>query len=298
MSAEIAVQTLKRYLPDSKHRIRLHDLITEERERAHRGVMHLGYKLGAPSPDAAEFRARLAGYESQLEILEAVLATGCYWDGDGTWASLWSGCIERLANPDTENESSSQFVVWKHLQLYPALRLLYAGGLAATAGKNYTTLFDLINSPRRRDGWQASLALFDVNAPTVFQDRNLFNEAVGSRHKVPGSERLFSDLREYIVPYVPDAHEYALLFDRFEYILAVQYAFMTSTEESGYRWGPVGRFGYRLVYPAGNGVEPLRAEIEEQGDQHPLLQAGFFGRKALIFKEAEEPVRKAAGRLW
>ena len=77
-----------------------------------------------------------------------------------------------------------------------------------------------------------------------------------------------------MAPWVPNQDEYAQLFDRFEYTLGVQYSFVTWTEENGYRRGPVGRFAYRLAYPAGNGVAPLRAEIEAHSDATaPDLQA-------------------------
>src|SRR5919107_6295777 len=74
-----------------------------------------------------------------------MMVTGCYWD-ESQHENLWARSLEMLATiPGEENGTTRP-----HFGLYPALLLLYAGGLAAVAGERYGTFSALLTTARVR----------------------------------------------------------------------------------------------------------------------------------------------------
>src|SRR5262245_57370040 len=76
---------------------------------------------------------KIKKYEALVEILLGLFASGCYW-GDARHESLWVKSLDRLVNlPPGVNVN----MTWASMRLYPALALLYAGGITAIAAGNY-----------------------------------------------------------------------------------------------------------------------------------------------------------------
>ena len=96
-----------------------------------------------------------------------------------------------------------------------------------------------------------------------------FESPGGGRRKTPGSdwmaERLEPMLRDILGP---DA-EFGLLFDRFEFLLALVAA-------SRERWVPIGRFCYRGGLRGDRILGIFESKIHGKGEGHPWLKAGLF----------------------
>ena len=77
------------------------------------------------------------------------MVTGCYWD-ESQHENLWARSLEMLATiPGEENGTTRP-----HFGLYPALLLLYAGGLAAVTAERYGTLSALLTTARIRQTYE------------------------------------------------------------------------------------------------------------------------------------------------
>ena len=145
LSAKLAVSSLKRYLPDPRHQIALHDLVMDETERVCQIISGEQFSP-SESYDPDTLVKRVSRYESTLDVLTALFVHGCYW-GEKEHRAVWEISLQRIAN--TPSQQSRQ--VWSKLQLYPALLLFYAGGIAAVSHDDkYANLLSLFNNPRLR----------------------------------------------------------------------------------------------------------------------------------------------------
>jgi Mg2+ and Co2+ transporter CorA len=79
ISTSVAVATVKRYLADSRHRIRLHDLVHEETERVYQ---ELSERFEIDINDLTEevYQQRMHEYEALMERLAAMLSALSYHD--------------------------------------------------------------------------------------------------------------------------------------------------------------------------------------------------------------------------
>ena len=121
----LEVAALKRYLTEPKYRIELRDLLTAEREKLHKQLFSDQFRAQGVQPTADAVVERVAMYESATERMRDLLITGCYY-GESQHLPLWVECLERTVTfPGPE----AGFDTWTTLRRYPALLLLYAGGL-------------------------------------------------------------------------------------------------------------------------------------------------------------------------
>lgn len=287
LSTKVAVAILKRYLVDDRYRIRLHDLVMAEAERLFSEVSDDNFPVqGVPfSPE--ELVSRVRRYEGLTETLEALMITGCYW-GDDAHQGSWVRALERVANPAG---GSGGLIAWLKLRRYPALLLLYAGGLAAVAGGRYRTLAALLTKATVREENRAHPLVLVVNTADVIPHEVGQHLPGMERHFTPVSDHLFSVLREPLREYLPDDTQYQKCFDRFEYLLALVHADLYEKLGHGI-WGPIGCFGWRGRHLREFGPEAIMSEIESEaaadGDSWAPLQAGFFDRSMERFNRIKQ----------
>lgn len=241
MTAPLAVATAKRYLAEDRHRIRLHELVTGETERLYGGFSDEAFPLyGGSTPNEEEFKTRVERYRRTADVLLALTVTGCYWD-ERPGKGVWEDSVQRIANPQSR-PGGTFYPLWDELRLYPALLLLYGGGLAAVASGNYSRLAPLLSQTRRRDlNWEGPLVL-RANA-SQFLARDTGDEfrhllTCKERAYFPVSEHLHETLREPLRQYLPDDESYDGCFDRFEYLLALVYVDLEDKRGDEYFAGP------------------------------------------------------------
>lgn len=201
LTAPLAVATVKRYLAEDRHRIRLEDLIRGETERLYAELFTP--ELYPPNTDTdmteAGFSKRVEGYRRRTDVLLAVMIAGSYHD-DGE-RTVWSDALERLANPP---EPNSGYKPLAQMQQYPALLLLYGGGIAAMAGERHCTLGNLLYQPRVRYLSDEHPLALRFGTPAFYEAGRWMNEylqadippARRTRYYFPMSEHLHATLRD------------------------------------------------------------------------------------------------------
>jgi hypothetical protein len=139
LSAKVAVANLKRYIAEDRHKILLHDLVAEERERIYSKITGPDFLSQGVEPNAETIPARVASYEAVTDILLQLVIHRCYW-GERRHEGLWIRAIERLANM----EVLSGHIDWLAMRRYPAMLLMSGGGLAALSSSRHETLMGLL----------------------------------------------------------------------------------------------------------------------------------------------------------
>lgn len=278
-SVQAAVASVKRILGPAD-RIRLHDTVMREAERVRDSISAESFPTEV-DVNGEELAVRLARYDSLTEVLRAMLTVGCFWHETGA-TGPWAKALERIANPDVPF-SGKTFLI--KARLYPALECLYVSGIAALAGNRYETLVALLTEPIVAEpNHRLPLAVgLEGSHPTWVE----FGQALPGleKHYTPLSERLESTVREDLRDLVPDADRIEDLFDTFEYLWGL--SVLAMDERRGGRWGPTGAFTWRHRYHDASTTPEARfqRELDESGDQHPLLRAGWLGGS---FKRAAE----------
>ncbi len=222
ISTAVAVATVKRYLAEPQHRIRLHDLIQEETERVYRELSSKRFETQINNLTKELFQKRMHEYETLIERLMAMLAALSYHDA-GDNANLLTQCIELLMQvPRKEGKN-----VLIDLQYYPALLLVYAAGINALASRRLHNLGAILKKPIYRDynfNVRTSsieklhvLSVFTHGASKWVPRQNAENEYT------PANNYLCEILRPVLHDYLPDSTIFEEIFDIFEYLLALTY---------------------------------------------------------------------------
>ncbi|HEX7181621.1 MAG TPA: SIR2 family protein [Thermoanaerobaculia bacterium] len=286
LSLRIAVETLKNYLVDHRHRIRLSDLMSQETEAVYQRLFSPErFPLGGITFNGVNLLERLREYEAITERLQALLIEGAAW-GETQHLDLWRRSLERIANPPRPSSAS---VGWTNVMSYPALRLLYAAGLAAIAKGLYHNLRGLLEVPALDKGGQRVPLLIAADTIHVV-DHNVLKTGLRKNWSLPMSEYLFESLREPLREHLRSDDNYANTFDILEYLLALAYL---DQDPDKIGWCPIGRFGNLLAIEMRFGQQPkgvvarIHQEVDQLGNSWPPLTAGLFGGSVERFKELE-----------
>ena len=266
LSVRMMVETVKGYLVDTRHRIRLRDLVSRETEETYEKLFSPDrFPLAKISVNGKEVLERLRQYEAITERLQAAMMTGAAWS-EQQQLDIWRKCIARISVPP--QLTSDYNPVWKGLRKYPALHLMYACGLAALAEERLDSLYALMfaqvldeNSGRQLPLLLSLHLMRDIN-------RDVLNKALEKNWQLPASEYLFVNLRETLRTHFPTDNAYQYAFDLFEYLWALAYMDMDQAQSG---WPPLGRFTYSGT------LSKIRQEIKDQGKSWLPLREGFFG---------------------
>ena len=271
LSSKVAVATLKRYL-EGKSTIRLHDLVMNEVDKVHENISPQILPTNG-SFSSEELLHRLQRYDSTVEVLQAMLITGAYW-GNGEMGELITRSLERLS--DSLNDQS-YFQPGFELELYPALVLMYAAGLASLAKGNYETLASCLLKPKNiYDSHGVRLLILSLCPPRVLDTRNGRVLPGRKTQYFPLSEYLFENLAGPVKEFIPNERQFNEVFDRLELFVAMVYA-DESLQRAELFWIPIGRFGWKYGNYQNQIVQVMSQEIDKAGDDWPPLKAGFFG---------------------
>ncbi|OIQ10364.1 SIR2 family protein [Neomoorella thermoacetica] len=269
LSAKVAAATLKKYLPEERHKIRLHDLVMGEARKLYDELSEDRFSLNTPFTDQ-EFINRVQRYEALTEILQAMMITGCYW-GEEKHIDRWVKCLELIANPPGE-----RYILTDGLDLryYPALLLFYSGGIATVAAQRYKTFAALLTQPRvffQEEVLPPVLILY----PQAVKEELAKRLPGMSNSRTPLNEHIYNLLREPFKEFLPQERLYEECFDRFEYLFALVHADLH--EKRGHLWGPIGCFRWRSIFnPQLQITKVIETEIQKMGANWPPLKAGLF----------------------
>jgi len=276
LSSKLAIATVKKHLTD-QNRIRLYDLVMGEAGKVReRLVQENLLTREAPwiGPEQVVEKTRLC--ESLSEVLLSMIVTGCYW-GESQHEYLWARSLEMLATIPGEEHHISR----PHFGLYPALLLLYAGGLAAVAAERYGTLSALLTTAKIRQAYDEKPSVL-VLYPGAIMSSSVAKHLTDMwlNYHTPTANHLNAVLREPLNEFLPQNTRYDRCFDRLEYIMALVHADLHE-KQKGRFWAPIGRFGWREREDYENHISKgIEAEISTMGNDWPPLKVGLFNASA------------------
>jgi hypothetical protein len=277
------IDRTKEYLSEEKHRINLHDLVATQARHVLSATADDHFPAQGTWSEEA-FLDRVAKYENATKDICSMEALLGYW-GTTSHLDIVTLAPTRLA---ARLRTESGLVAWNQLRWYPILLLLYAGGIGAiAAGKyeNLRALFDGFVSDPDRSGKETTI--LRATFSNISQLHDTFRLLPGhERNYTPRSEYLLKALQPSLDDLLFLGPDYERVFDRFEVLLALEFADQYRAEPSGHAWGPVGRFGWK--YSRGNGGNPFRnvlQEAEKYGVGWPPIRAGLFGGSMERFKK-------------
>lgn len=266
------ISTLKQYIADPTHKIRLHDL-AQSKLRALLHELTPNLMPGDTAISADELARRLRTYEDLLAPLRDTVALLAMWGEEGHMQTL-QGIVRRVAERERTKGGNR---LWIGLEWYPLLLLEYAGGIAAIAAGNYRALAAMLIIPVSREGYrsQTHAAVAATVEGIIEVDRTQgFQLLPGYEHRyVPRSDYLFTALQPPLEDLLFLGACYERHFDTFEVFWALVYA---DIERDG-DLGPYGRFCWQHRH--GDAAGPLLRVIEEArsiGPEWPPLRQGLF----------------------
>ncbi len=278
LSSKLAAATVKRYIVEPKDRIRLRDLMHLETEKLY-AEMNDGSRFGGQTHQqdhALELLERVNRYGALTETLLSIFVTGCYWAA-GNQSKLWVSALQRIARQGQEGGGLEYLL---KLRRFPALLLVYAGGIAAIASENYSTFAEIVTGPKIKGDDGKNVPFCSVVYAIAVMDQKIGHMLPGlDRHHTPVSDYLFAKLRDPLREFLPEDDKYQEAFDRFEYLYGVIHADLNRWGYEDGWWGPVGCFGWRGRRLSGERLiaTAIDAEIENLGGEWPPLKAGLFG---------------------
>jgi nucleoside phosphorylase len=289
------VDQFDEYLLDSGNARRARRLVMEETTKLHASLNDQQFPvIGTPFSYELVVR-RMHEYESLVHDLESLFILGCH-DGGHELAGGFAEALSHIANPPGASGSSDTLV---KLKLYPALLLLYAGGIAAVAGEKYENLTALlrkalIRNSRHRKAVPASFAL----VPGRVIDHELANRLPEIRgHNTPINHHLYQVLREPLKRVLLSDDFYKESFVRFEYLFALASAAESNEQGFGIA-APVGSYAWteQVRDPTQHITKETDHEVAKMKEDWLPLKAGLFDGSLADFiafkKEADERILK------
>ena len=284
LSTEAAVASLKRYIPESRYRIQLSDLIDKTVERVIEVTSGKALAVQDGSPLTSEsVTERVRGYEAACSTLLAMAPIGGFWAEEEHYP-VWQRALQRLGSTGSSSGS-----VWHDLQRYPATLLLYALGVGAVEADRLQFLKRMFTAPLRGEH-QKDLHAVEILPPycqfQLYSNRAQVMRLLEGmdRHHAPLNEWIHETLWPYAECIIPDNNRYTLVFDKLEILMALSYAYnekkwsfdMLSSE---LYWVPFGAFGYR--FESRNRILlDIRESLSKKQDESPFATCGIFGETA------------------
>ncbi len=289
VTAKVAVQRVKRYLDDEPRYVRLRELVVSEGRKLREQIFGEGafsldwWRTGGPEAEvraelASEYKRRVLSYERACEAAVGLMAAGGFY-ASARQARAFGELLETVATPpETTNAYRKP---WKMLQLYPALRLLYAGGVSATAAGNWPALKAILRDTAMSDvrgSEPLTLKLYPWAVAEKSHANLLFD---GAGFYEPISEWLFRTLRKPLEEYLPLEFRYEEAFLAFEAMMALVYVDVAKEAYRGrphkHNWAPLGRFAWAHAQePDGSVFSRLRAEYGVAGQGWGPVSAGLL----------------------
>jgi SIR2-like domain len=266
------VHQVERLIGDPAQRARLRRLIDEQVSALESAISDREFPLQIT--DTIEGIAqRMQAYENLSANVIALSATVAFFADDAGPVTHLGELLRLLA----ERPLVGGYMLLINLRLYPALLMLYTGGLAALAADKYETYFRLMSQPitvQSNDGSSSAVVELDPRDVLLHDVAQQLPSLPNNHLYTPLSEHLYGLLREPLRQFVHAVTTYERLFDRYEYLAALLAA--DATREESMPTFYIGRFGWRARQHGWTIQRVVNDELASHGTQWPLLAAGGF----------------------
>ena len=271
LSTEAAVASLKRYLPESRYRIQLLELIRDTVEKVVEMTSGEAFAVRGLQPTTDLARERLRSYEAACETLLAMAPIGGYWAEEEHY-TMWQKALHRLMSKTW----SGGYPLWHDLQRYPSTLLLYALGLGAADNNRLSFLRYLLSTTLYESGVYRE----DMPAVRVLPPFYLFQHEEGMK-TLQGTDENYQSFNAWIHDtlqpsagrIIPDSKRYTLAFDRLEIFIALSFIYQTPHLKS---WPPRGSFIYRAENRK-RIFQEIKESLSTRKDKSPFVTSGLFG---------------------
>lgn len=282
ISAKIAVALTKKYISESKYRIRLHDLLMGEVDNTLQQTSPENMPLAGQFSDA-EYVQRIHSLDSYTANALCIVSTGCFWDRDGSYIDTWYRAVSRLAVREHVDRSTKWM---SFLAKEPARLLLYAAGIAFAANEQWDCIYGLLSKPRFKSTYRddTSLAHFfqdDSFTPDVYKKLPEFD-----RRKTPISDHMFATLRPIFLELIPIDSDFSDAFDIFEVLQSLWFVDAKGNSIDG-------RFMWK---DRNKTLERIIEDVQDNGEHSQLFRAGFFGGDLACYEKSLGVVQKYVSR--
>jgi hypothetical protein len=289
--ADPLIDQLKRLIAEPTHPLKLHDFLTPIVDEARAKIEGSDLFDYGTHPTQQRLVERVAIADEATATLVQLFAVGCHW-ADAAQAKLFSKALSHLVI--TPNPAGAFYSMWENVARYPALRLLYAGGVAACANDLFDVLRILmIETKSRPRPNQPELELVRLlhRGAEFFHDHWQWLPEMERRY-VPVSDYLLKSLRIPLREIANSDEDLSEQFTRFEIFQSLIYRDVDQRDDTQSSWVPSGSFIYRGADLFGR----LKSEIEHYGKDWKPLQAGLFSgspeRAKKLLNELEEFTRR------
>lgn len=278
LSIDVAIATVKRFLVDTKYRIRLHDIIYEEIESVWQEVQStIIPQFG--SNGQSDFQKQINRYESISERLIKMLSIIAYHGKEENYYLIYRA-VERLGNRPVEGG-----ITWFiYLKKYIALLILYSVGLSALAKGKYKFINILLSKIQIQDSNTGKdvAALIVLNTFSVFRDGS--DKAVprpnAQQEYTPINNYLYDTMKTNLSFILPGEAEFERLFDQFEFLLSLTYLDLNDGLLPGcYQWR-----NQWTSWPERQIRKDINNDLKKGSDSE-LIKAGFFSGDITRYKE-------------
>lgn len=268
------IEDVKQYISDERYKIKLDTLVTKELRHFLELTGNDNMPMGTKNTNE-NIIERIKNYEKSIYNTQSILIVLSHW-GIKSYVPI----LKKLITRTTDNiimESGS--TAWLYLRWYPALVMIYSGGISAIAADNYEMLNKIFTTKviSEQSNNKSSQFIESVVKATLELDRmNIFKLIPGhDKYFAPRSEYLFKLLQPILDDILFLGKSYENIFDRFEVFYAL--VFMDLTYETNGNWGPPGRFAWKYSRSFGNSVyEDIENEARLYRDDWLPLKAGMF----------------------
>ena len=275
LSTEAAVASLKRFLPDPRHQIRLADLIEETVEHVMEITSGTDFDANNPPPTTETATARILAYEAACSTLMAMAIVGGLW-AEEQHCDIWQRALPRLASMPLVGG----YEVWLELRRYPATLLLYALGLGAVYAKRLDFLGRLFSTAVNRQNNERN-RVTQYLAPDLYFDGNTSKIQIlegMSESPFPLNDWAQRTLRQCAKGTIPNDDQYILIFDKIEILISLNSFFYSSPDKTWLR--PLGRYMHRYNTSWDQVLPEIEGSLLNLKDESPYVKANLFGSSA------------------
>lgn len=271
LSTAAAVASLKRFLSESRFRIRLADLIDENVQRVIKDTSGPDFDVYHPPPTTDTVTERIRKYEVACSTLMAMAIVGGRW-AKAEDCEIWHRALQRLSMIPRSNGN----VAWLDLRLYPGMLLLYALGLGAVETDRLAFLGPLFSAAVHREN-NERVTVVQAFAPYQrFDGGGAMKMLEGMANSFPPLNAwMLKTLRPHTKRIISDDERYTTNFVKLEILMSLN---------SVYRPNPAlprttrGVFLYDHYETSWDILQGITDSISIYHDESPFVRADIFGQ--------------------
>ena len=211
-----AVALLKRLLPNPLHRIRVHDLVDGEAERA---VDQTADFSTIEGHDIGAYQARIRRCEQACTRLMTLLTTGAYFSTDDEQDKIWFRTIQRISLRGVTKHVTD---VLGELSHYPTLLAMHALAIGAAASDRIEPIALALGSIQVEFRGKPTPIGF-VASPRMVLSDDALKVAFAELNQSPAAfaERVLEAVRPATNDLIRDDQRYQALFYEVEYLFGL-----------------------------------------------------------------------------